>query len=296
MTRLTKAISACGLAALVLLDRWYAMRAANLDGKDFRSQLVADDPVVSIVNGALTAIELYLTQHEKTFMVLATVAVAYFTWTLYRTAKEQLTATQIALEISERSAKASEATLIGTQRPWVSVDVGTKGPLVITDTGEIRLDMVFNMKNVGKSPALNVQVEPKLVSFMNREGNPLHKLRDLCQQTRQKPLADQSILGHTIFPEENLLLSNGLVITVDEVKKSSWIGYDHEGFAIDLIGCVSYRTAFDDGIHLTQFMGQLRKHNPERPGMHICFRFGEKRLEQSQYALWMSPFIGGRAD
>lgn len=197
---------------------------------------------------------------------------------------------------NKEAIKATEVTLRATLRPWVSVELGTMGPLVISDTGEIRFSMAFNLKNVGKSPALYVDITSKLLGFMDKDGiSPQEKLRALCQERRQMPFSKHSNYGHTIFQDESLLLKIGMVTTVEELKKCSYMD-NPEYFAIDLIGCISYRTTFDDGMHLTQFMGQLRKHDPDRKGLFLSFRFDEKKLEESQYAIWMSPFESGRAD
>lgn len=285
------------VAVLLIADRSIAYYVGNLSDKPFEEMLFSGSPIFQFVSAALEVTESYLVNHEKSLMVIGTLAVAIFTWTLYRTARDQLKASSDALSLSEKSIRVTEQTLIASQRPWLSVEAGLAGPLRITES-EVRVEVGFTIKNVGKSPAINVQIEPLLVSGMNKteQEHVIARTQRLAEDIKKRPLADESILGQTIFPGEVLRQSIGLGIRIDELRASIPDGMTLDMFGLELAGYVTYRTPFNDGIHLTHFSGTIGRHHPERPHMHMLFNFSEAQLEPGEYGIWANPFISGRVN
>ncbi len=297
MTKLSKILVWAGSAVLLVVDRLYACYIGRISGKAFGEACTSSGPIIGVIAAEFEAVEIYLQSHEKSLMVAGTLAVALFTWTLYKTARDQLFASHAALEIAERSARITEQTLVASQRPWLSVEVGLAGPLIITDE-EVRVEIGFTVKNVGKSPALNMQVEPLLMSIMHRtqDDHPMAKTQKLSEEIKSRPLAENSITGNTIFPDEISRQVINLGIRIEDLKNSAPEGVELDTFGLELAGYVSYRTAFNDGIHLSHFCGTLAKHQPDRPHLRMLFKYSEKRLEPGQYGIWADPFFGGRVD
>lgn len=224
----------------------------------------------------LAEIEPFMEEFSATLTFLPSVAVAVFTWTMYRAT--------VAL------VRGSTDTLITSQRPWVSVELELHEPLVITDD-EVRATITFVMKNVGNSPALNVDICEKLVPF----GSSIEAGKKIREDIKRRPQHPESVLGQTIFPNETLRQPLSFAIPVAEIRKSFLFG-EGEHFALEVVGYVGYRTAFDDGWHVTWFGGTLARPNPDNPKNHIGFRFTDRMLQVGQYGLWADPFTTGRAD
>ena len=66
-------------------------------------------------------------------------------------------ALQIAREASQAAKKSADASLLSL-RPWVSCSVEVGGPLTFKESGDAHVPLQFTMKNVGKTPAMSVQL------------------------------------------------------------------------------------------------------------------------------------------
>jgi hypothetical protein len=98
---------------------------------------------------------------------------------------------------NEDAGKKSEASSINAdQRPWISVDVGVAGPLQRNQQGEIRATFLFRIMNVGKSPAIDVVLEPQLVLKFGDTRDEQIKVRDRMRKGPSKA----SGFGDVIFP------------------------------------------------------------------------------------------------
>ena len=66
-------------------------------------------------------------------------------------------------------------------------------------------------------------------------------------------------------------------------------------FAPEIVGCVSYRFAYQSGRHVTQFIVDLRKKNPANPKVPLIFKMSDGDVAASELVLTRS-FIGGNAN
>lgn len=105
----------------------------------------------------LIRIREFLHSVENIITALATIAIAVFTWTLYKSSEKMWGVTKIAAEAAQLSAAVAERTLTDLERPWLFLDAQTvrrlnsPGPAVpIPNDWVIKL----HWKNVGRTPAL----------------------------------------------------------------------------------------------------------------------------------------------
>lgn len=145
-----------------------------------------------------------------------------------------------AVEIAQRSMVASE-------RPWVQVRINL-GPNGVTfDDNGVGVDLVFTLKNTGKTPAIGVGIEggPKLAGDVN---NRMSDLENICSTARKEPFNPKRI-GYTIFPNDTLVfrMTYGFADKATLAKAAIFPG---DTFIMPVvIGCADYFTTLNDGVH-----------------------------------------------
>lgn len=286
-----------GILAVIVIDRIYALQRTWVSETSIYVRLFSESPMLQFLTEVIEKLENYLQKHEKLFMVGGTLAVAVFTWTLYRTARDQLHASNTALRLSERSVKATEQTIIASQRPWISVEVGLAGPLTVSNT-EVRVDLGLTLRNVGKSPAINSEIHLKLVNSIDANGDLwTTEAINFKNEVKQRISIKNSSFGTVIFPGEIQRQPIGASISIEELKRNALPTMLSTKFiGLVVIGYVAYRNTFDESIHLTHFNGTIGKPRPDNPKVHIMLNYDDKHLEPGQYGIWINPFFGGNAD
>ncbi len=190
----------------------------------------------------------------------------------------------------------TDQTMRAAQRPWVSVDLAPSGPLTFTPE-EARVEIAFILKNSGNSPAINVNVDAEIAMFIQPQKNYIDQMLDICQRAKSAP-DDHALLGHAIFPGRDFTYKISMVQRRSEIEnalanfsskeKNDW-------FAPQIIGCASYRFAFENGRHVTQFVVGLRKRNRSNPNAPLNFKMSDGDVPVSELVL-VREFIGGNAD
>jgi hypothetical protein len=205
-------------------------------------------------------------------------------------------ATKQSADAATKAANVAEDTLIATQRPWVSVELSVAGPLTFTDE-EARVEIGFLLKNTGNSPAINVQVEAEIALFMGDvSGAPHEIMKQICKRAKASP-DDNAVLGHTIFPNDQFPYRVNLGKRRDQIREAlrNFGEKNNDWFAPAVVGCVSYRFAFQPGRHTTEFYADLRKVDRDNPKVPLTFKMSDGNVSANQMVLLRS-FIGGNAD
>jgi hypothetical protein len=176
---------------------------------------------------------------------------------------------------AETSAKVAYETLVATNRPWVSADLKIAGPLTYNET-EARIEIAFVLKNTGLSPAVNVQVDAEMALFMENGTSPLDRMKEICKRAKQSP-DDNPVLGHTIFKDRDFTYLINLPMPKERVRNAFDNFPDiekgsNDWFSPSVVGCVSYRFPFERGRHVTEFIAEIRKNNPENPKVPLSFQ------------------------
>ncbi len=157
---------------------------------------------------------------------------------------------------ANKSAEVAEKTLIATQRPWIEIiDMKLNGPTpIIFAAGGINLNMSYQLKNVGITPAVDIKFFYEvLIKDSDQDMITSEKLRDICiekSSKRQGFHVVAGIVGH-LFPNE----------TSREVPIIAYIPISHfekimerkiDTFkSIQIVGYVTYKFPFDETIHIT---------------------------------------------
>ncbi len=95
------------------------------------------------------------------FLYSATSGLFKETAELRRIADEQKVDLSRSITAAEKSAEVAERALIAAHRPWVKADIQVGGPIFYNVNGA-NFTLGFSLKNIGRSPALNVWVVPQI--------------------------------------------------------------------------------------------------------------------------------------
>lgn len=157
----------------------------------------------------------------------------------------------------EKSVDASKQALVATQRPWISADVRTAGPLFFDNNGA-GIMLKITLKNTGHTPATNVLPFP--VMFV-REPQPMNVLaiqKRRCSTVRHPPRPSGGP-GYTLFPDYVIDEYNTPSMARDEIEGARLI-------APFIIICINYQFTFSDESHQTAAMYSLVRLDPAHPG------------------------------
>jgi hypothetical protein len=115
-------------------------------------------------------------------------------------------------------------------RPWISAELAISGPITFDQQGA-RVDFTLWLKNVGHSPALNVDVNHKII---NRQSGP--PFSEIKQECRGIPWGD------TIFPEDKPWPRRfALPADPSELDRSrTFTGIRQQELLLNIIGCIDY--------------------------------------------------------
>lgn len=144
------------------------------------------------------------------------------------------------------------ATRIGQlmqDRPWLElVSIQGSGPIYLEVNG-LNFNLVFNVKNTGHAPALNVNLMPVIFNgaLKARNGkNRNSEQSEACSLGRKISAANNS---DTLFPDQPLIQPITVTINSDDIKKSIIPNFVFP----EITGCVTYVYPSDKTIHQTGF-------------------------------------------
>jgi hypothetical protein len=138
-------------------------------------------------------------------LAFATIGLGIATALLYETGEKQFRfairsgirqtkGTKESIAIAQKSAEAAERSLIAANRPWIKVDLRVGGPIHYNANGA-NFTLIYVLNNIGNSPALNVDVRPRVINFMLNARTEL--LKDI---EGWKKLDSPIWRGYTLFP------------------------------------------------------------------------------------------------
>ena len=202
--------------------------------------------------------------------------------------------TKRAADAAKISADVAKDTLIATNRPWVSVDISVASDLAYDEQGDARVVIKFILKNVGKSPATNVQILAEIPVVFG-DARALQKAISDREKLRPAGLGN---LGVTLFPGETQIHTYNLPISrasIDAFNQKQ--AADHglpagsTTFLPTLVGCVDYKFTFAEGHHQTGFILDLRKRDLTNSNLALGFDIKEGAIPAAR--LWLiQGFIG----
>lgn len=199
---------------------------------------------------------------------IATIVLAIFTWRLWWS-------TNKLWEEARDASKQTRALFMSEQRPWIAVTVEVAGALTWKD-GRALLPLKFVLRNVGRSPALEVRVRHKMIPG-TAAGAPFPAAEAMQLDVARELNNDKSVLvSTTVFPRADppTFSSTAFIAPEDvETLRPYWQGKVPQGrefasFCI-LAGCVDYRLALDNERHQTGFIRWIYRRGYHEGGGHL---------------------------
>lgn len=156
-----------------------------------------------------------------------------------------------------------------SERAWLSIEgFALSSPLVNSPEG-IRSDLVIDILNTGQSPAANVHIDVRVCA---QNWQAMDELRTLAEAARapaprhwRRAMMGETIaVGRPAVRQISLLLGTAAVL---ESRRSlaplTWV-------VPSIVGCLTYRSAFDRALHQTGFIFDLR-HQPAGAATMLAF-------------------------
>ena len=228
-----------------------------------------NDPLLASVAHFLISVPAFVEKHEKFFIVVATIAIAWFTFTLWRAtngllnaAKMQQSDMKTSLEIARDAADASTKAAVAAQksadsllmnlRPWLCCQPEIFGPLIYNEQRDAKFQFRFHIKNLGQSPAVAIQFLPFLALNSPQHEQPIIRLQKWAEHNRAMPPRVARVLfpenktifgedlGLVLFPGETHTVDYTIPITRAEIEKSCEDTMPQMIFWPSLCGIVSY--------------------------------------------------------
>jgi hypothetical protein len=193
---------------------------------------------------------------------------------------------------AKRAAEAAERSLIAANRAWIKVEIRVGGPIQYNVNGA-NFKLIYVLKNIGNSPALNVDIHPRLIESAVYARTEL--LKDVALRKELRPTS----LGYALFPSERIEQPIMVSMSKDQIKEATKL---LPAIYPVIIGSVTYRTGLDDACHQTGFTVEIRRKNEPRPftternysPMAIWIEEGDVPAEEVR--LFRSIIYGGYAD
>lgn len=200
----------------------------------------------------------------------------------------------------KRQADITETQLLASRRPWVGVDVSLTADIKANIHGyTVRLK--YTTQNYGTTPAVGVYIHPAIVLWT--PGFDLDGEQKKVCEIGMNP-AVFSIGGHDLFPAQKNETHSGFGLSKSEIDKSprglpAELGKDAPFTFINpfILGCVTYRSTFDDMIHRTPFRVQLVRKDPKIIGNFLSLNTSIGTIPMKSIFVQPEISIGGiRAD
>jgi hypothetical protein len=196
------------------------------------------------------------------WLVIATIVlgiIAYVQIDFLRRAEDISTQTAKA---AKDSADIAKDALVAANRPWIQVQAQVGGPIFYNVNG-VNITINYHLKNIGHSPATNVFVDAHIfapaIGVDGGSFNARDELDRIIAATNARP---QMPLGFPLFPDEFAIQAVTVSINADELKR---ITQKVEFILPSVIGAVTYRMGFDNKVHHTGFIIEVRRSDRPRP-------------------------------
>ncbi len=173
------------------------------------------------------------------------------------------------------------------------------GPLEYCDN-QIRLSLLFNLKNIGHSPAVSVSVWFKLLANIGAESNYVKIQKEMYEQQKNFHEARKNKFsepfGNTIFPGQSIQLAVAAGASLPEIPeflKDHISDLNTCPFHVKVVGLVIYAFTFEEGYHQTGFTLTLqRKMSKTENRSTQAFFIDEGNVPANNLLLINSPFNG----
>lgn len=185
---------------------------------------------------------------------------------------------------AENAANIARDTLKVSQRPWVFMDVQANSDVNYTNEDGMYMNVVFNLRNLGPTPAVNARVDYAVVSEGVDEA-----IKKTCADAEVKPdHAKDAALREAYFA--GMTTPKGFIVTFDPVKQGH-SDQNNGTFEPILIGCAAYQSSFDPGTwhHTWKAVSLLKKDTRSPNGIYVMEVGKPVKKEDVVFGPWVHP-------
>jgi hypothetical protein len=251
MGKFTKAASPGLLILLVIAVVTTCLRFESCVGPQAEAYQSAYPIAYKYIDGMLAPLCSLISEWDSdTTVALGTLVIAAFTFTLWRS-------TDKLWKAGERQIGLAEKTLIASQRPWVSFNVGAKSPFIFTKRGA-GIDLRITTRNTGPTPAINVFVA---AFFLTDEIDIFNYNQVIKDQTLKFTRGEgrwATEFGHALFSGNKFI----------ETIMLSLPSFEFEGreTLMPYVAVITrYNFTFSDSVHHTAKLYMLSRVDPHLP-------------------------------
>jgi hypothetical protein len=181
--------------------------------------------------------------------VLATAVIVYVMYRSNRIASRSVAVAEQNIELSRKALSAD-------QRPWVMVEPSLHYPVNLDRNGDLHIPLGLRLKNVGKTPALNIwwpmEVHIRIVGEAAWDVQKAY-----CTEKRETyqnaQVGDRNFAGVTLFPGQERVAKVQLQISADVIA-SDTKKFSGSRKPILVVGCVLYRGGLHFDAYQTWFI------------------------------------------
>jgi len=233
----------------------------------------------------LIEIREFLHSIEGVITALATIAVAWFTWTLWRSSEKMWI-------VTKESADTARSSLIASNRAWIRPAISPAGKFRIDKNG-ISGSVRVEMTNVGNAPASHINIEVWMAPYIDGQ-TPWDLLKSKSIRIH-RPTVGYSLFPGEVFPKDKGIggWHVGVQVRRDDCERAAAQGKNQNKIiTLYVYGCITYTFASNPvGCHQTRFIYQLGRNpltSPFQPYISIA-----EDDEISGEDLWlMEPAVG----
>ncbi|HEV7676789.1 MAG TPA: hypothetical protein VGQ12_19840 [Candidatus Angelobacter sp.] len=158
----------------------------------------------------------------------------------------------------KESTKTAKRQFDMSERPWVTADLVSVGPITYDDPKRVKIQFAIKIVNIGHSPAINVNIFPRIKDRMSGPGDPVEQQQKPCAGAEAIKL-DQH-WGRTLFPGRDYTETFLFDLTREEVGPDFQLSPEirpKDNWEPNVLGCVDYTVSFSGEHHQTYFIYDL---------------------------------------
>jgi archaellum component FlaG (FlaF/FlaG flagellin family) len=146
-----------------------------------------------------------------------------------------------AADHTKRGADIAEKGLLANERAWLSVELIRTGDFIFSRGGNADIEVVLLIKNIGKTPALNVHTTVRLMCDGNETIKEIEEFSDYCRRVDRR-------FSRLLLPQQSYERPWVPGLEPSEMPESS----KTSGTILPVVvGCVTYQTLPDHSLHQT---------------------------------------------
>ncbi len=267
-------VAVSGVVAFLAVVEWSLLASPGFDAcvigeTEAKAQQPNEQPNPSPVGIMIRCGWSVLGENQDAAVAVATIFMALFTGTLWwATIKMQ--------RVSEETLVHLRREFEAEHRPWIPADVQVEGGWRWTREGDGRVALRFMLRNVGRSPATNVEIEPRMFPLGWGFPDPPTAQKELSLSVRRGPISPGQGMGLTLFPDSPPRpFIYDIAVGAADIKRSQQAFKEMypdapaaPAFITPIIvGCILYRFLGEQ--HQTGFMFEVGRVDPDTPNVTL---------------------------